>query len=167
MAVLTCLGSLCLKLHAAGWMWCFLHRVHQTLCKFWKIMLHILAVVRQAFREVSMSCRWVCDVLSSGLVRHSLRTTNIQISPSAPPVRYFTKLKSPFMKIWRWTIHNIIGIGYGTWQWILTAILRPNLCLGLSDQKQQHANVCKELCHIASNGATFLSRVMTGDDSQI
>jgi hypothetical protein len=34
-------------------------------------------------------------------------------------------------------------------------------------QKQQHVNVCEELRQIASDGATFLSRVITGDESWI
>jgi hypothetical protein len=38
--------------------------------------------------------------------------------------------------------------------WILTA-----------DQKQQRVNICVELHQIASDYATFLSRVITGDES--
>jgi histone-lysine N-methyltransferase SETMAR len=34
-----------------------------------------------------------------------------------------------------------------------------------ADQKQQCVNVCKELWQIASDHATFLSRVITGDES--
>jgi len=33
-----------------------------------------------------------------------------------------------------------------------------------ADQKQQRVNVCTELCHLASDDETFLSRVITGDD---
>jgi hypothetical protein len=36
-----------------------------------------------------------------------------------------------------------------------------------ADQKQQRANVCMDLCQIASDNATFLSRVITGDESWI
>jgi hypothetical protein len=36
-----------------------------------------------------------------------------------------------------------------------------------ADQKQRHVNVCKELCYITSNDATFLSRFITGDESWI
>jgi hypothetical protein len=36
-----------------------------------------------------------------------------------------------------------------------------------ADQKKQHVNVCKELCQIASSDATFLSRVINGDESCI
>jgi hypothetical protein len=34
-----------------------------------------------------------------------------------------------------------------------------------ADQKQQRVNVCEELRQIASDDATFLSRVITGDES--
>jgi hypothetical protein len=36
-----------------------------------------------------------------------------------------------------------------------------------ADRKQQYANVCKEFHHIASDDATFLSRVITGGESWI
>jgi hypothetical protein len=36
-----------------------------------------------------------------------------------------------------------------------------------ADQKQQHAKVSEELCQIVSNDATFLSRVITGDETWI
>jgi hypothetical protein len=35
------------------------------------------------------------------------------------------------------------------------------------DLKQQLVNICKELCQIASDDATFLSMVITGDESWI
>jgi hypothetical protein len=36
-----------------------------------------------------------------------------------------------------------------------------------ADQKQQCINVCEELRHISSNNATFLSGIITGDESWI
>jgi hypothetical protein len=36
-----------------------------------------------------------------------------------------------------------------------------------ADQKQRHVSVCEELRQIASDNATFLSRVITGDKSWI
>jgi hypothetical protein len=36
-----------------------------------------------------------------------------------------------------------------------------------TDQKQQHVNVCKELCKIASDAATFFSRVNSAYKSLI
>ena len=34
-----------------------------------------------------------------------------------------------------------------------------------ADQKQQHINICTELHQLASDDETFLSRVITGDES--
>jgi hypothetical protein len=34
-----------------------------------------------------------------------------------------------------------------------------------ADQNQQRVNICEELRQIASDDATFLSRVITGDES--
>ena len=36
-----------------------------------------------------------------------------------------------------------------------------------ADQKQQRVNVCTELRQIASDDETFLSRVITGDESWV
>jgi hypothetical protein len=36
-----------------------------------------------------------------------------------------------------------------------------------ADQKQQHVNICEQLHQIASNDATFLFRVITGDENWI
>jgi hypothetical protein len=36
-----------------------------------------------------------------------------------------------------------------------------------ADQKQQKVNLCEELCRITSNDATFLLRVITGNESLI
>jgi hypothetical protein len=36
-----------------------------------------------------------------------------------------------------------------------------------ADQKQQRVEVCTELCHLASDDETFLSRVITGDESWV
>jgi hypothetical protein len=66
-----------------------------------------------------------------------------------------------------------MGIGYGACQQILTAKLGMHCVTKFvpriltADQKQQHVNVCKELHQLSSNNATFLSRVITGDESWI
>ena len=36
-----------------------------------------------------------------------------------------------------------------------------------ADQQQQRVNVCTELCQLASDSETFLSRVITGDESWV
>jgi histone-lysine N-methyltransferase SETMAR len=67
-----------------------------------------------------------------------------------------------------------MGIGYGTCQRILTAELSMHHVVAkfvprilIAAQKQQHVNVCEKLHQIASDNATFLSRVITGDESCI
>jgi hypothetical protein len=59
-------------------------------------------------------------------------------------------------------------------QWILTAELGMHHVAAkfvsrilTADQKQQHVSVCEEFRQIASDDATFLSRVITGDKSWI
>jgi len=41
----------------------------------------------------------------------------------------------------------------------------PRILTG--DQKQQRVNVCTELCQLTSDDETFLSRVITGDESWV
>jgi len=74
-------------------------------------------------------------------------------------------------------IHNIaekLGIGRGTCQQVLTEELGmhhvttnfvPRILT--ADHKQQHVNICTEICQLASNDETFLSRVITGDESWV
>jgi len=75
------------------------------------------------------------------------------------------------------TIHDIaeeVGIGDGTCQQVLTEELGmhhvtvkfvPRILT--ADQKQQRVNICSELCQLASDDETFLSRVSTGDESWV
>jgi len=77
----------------------------------------------------------------------------------------------------QWTIHNIaeeVGIGYGTCQRVLmeelgrhhvAAKFVPRILT--TDQKQQRVNVCTELRQLASDDETFLSRVITCDESWV
>jgi len=74
----------------------------------------------------------------------------------------------------RQTIHDIVeevGIGYGTCQWVLTEELGMHHVASkfvprilTADQKEQRV-VCTELRQLTSNDETFLSRVITGDES--
>src|SRR5215468_520408 len=75
------------------------------------------------------------------------------------------------------TIRDIaeeVEVGYGTCQRVLT----EQLCMHrvaakfvprilTADQKQQRVNVCTGLRQLASNDETFLSRVITGDESWV
>jgi hypothetical protein len=77
----------------------------------------------------------------------------------------------------RWTIHDLadtIGIRYEVCQEILTENL--NMChiatkfvprLLTNDQKQRSVNMCLELREKANGDLTFISRVITGDESLI
>jgi len=75
----------------------------------------------------------------------------------------------------RRTIHDTaeeVGIVYGTCQWVLTEELGMH-CLAAklvpriltADQKKRRVNVCTELRKLASDDESFLSRVITGDES--
>jgi len=65
-----------------------------------------------------------------------------------------------------------VGICYGTYQRVLTEEFGMH-CVAAkfvpwiltADEKQQRVNVCTELRLLASNHETFLSSVITGDES--
>jgi len=75
----------------------------------------------------------------------------------------------------RRTIHDFaeeVEICYGTCQRVLTEELGMQRVAAkfvprilTADQKQQHVNVCTELRQLASDFETFLSWVITGDES--
>jgi len=77
----------------------------------------------------------------------------------------------------RRTIRDIaeeVEVGYGTCQQVLTEELSmPRVAakfvsrILIADQKQQRVNVCTELRQLASDDETFLSRVITGDESWV
>jgi histone-lysine N-methyltransferase SETMAR len=71
-------------------------------------------------------------------------------------------------------IAEVVKVGYGTCQRVLTEELGMHRVTAkfvprilTADQKQQHVNVCTELRQLASNDETFLSRVITGDESWV
>jgi len=71
----------------------------------------------------------------------------------------------------RMTIRDIVeevGVGYGTCQWVLTEELGMHRVAAkfvprilTADQKQQRVDFGTELCQLASDDETFLSRVIT------
>jgi len=77
----------------------------------------------------------------------------------------------------RRTIHDIaeeVGIGYGTYQRVLTEEFGMHVVaskfvprMQTADQKQQRVNVCTEIRQLAPDDETFLSRVITGDESWV
>jgi len=67
-----------------------------------------------------------------------------------------------------------VEVGYGTCQQVLTEELGMHRIAAkfvprilTADQKQQRVNVCTELHQLASDNETFLSRVITGDESWV
>ena len=77
----------------------------------------------------------------------------------------------------RLTIRDIaeeMGVGYGTYQQVLTEELGMHRVAAkfvprilTANQKQQRVNICTELRQLASNDETFLSRVITGHESWV
>jgi len=75
------------------------------------------------------------------------------------------------------TIRDIaeeVEVGYGTCQGVLTEELGMHRVAAkfvprilTADQKQQRVSVCTELRQLASDDETFLSRVITGDESWV
>jgi hypothetical protein len=75
------------------------------------------------------------------------------------------------------TIHELadtVGISYGVCQEILTESLNMHriaakfvLRLLTNDQKQQRLDMCLELLQKANEDPTFISRIITGDESWI
>jgi len=67
-----------------------------------------------------------------------------------------------------------VEVGYGTCQRVLPEELGMHCVpakfvprILTADQKQQGVNFCTELCQLASNDETFLSRVITSDESWV
>ena len=85
------------------------------------------------------------------------------------------KVKELILEDRRQTIHELstlVGIGYGVCQEILTEDLNmrriaakfvPRLLT--TDQKQRRVDVCSELRELANNDPSFLSTIITGDES--
>jgi hypothetical protein len=48
------------------------------------------------------------------------------------------------------------------YQWILTDEFVPGSLA--ADEKQQRVSIFQKLCHVGSDNASFLSRVITGDE---
>jgi hypothetical protein len=132
------------------------------------------AMIRQAFGEESMSrsrvFEWHARFRAGRASIEDDQHTGRPISCTTP--KTVARLKQLIREDRRRTTQDLadeMGIGYGTCQRILTADLGmhrqivPRILT--ADQKQQRVNVCEELRQIASDAATFLSRVITGDES--
>jgi hypothetical protein len=118
----------------------------------------------------------VDGMLGLGPVGQPLRTTNTGKPISSTTPDTVARLQQLVHEDRRQTIQdqaNEIGIRYGTCQQILTAELGIRVATKFVpriltvDQKQQRISVCEELRQVASDHATFSSRAITGDESQI
>jgi hypothetical protein len=129
-----------------------------------------LAVIRQG-KEALAAYGCLNGMLGSGLVKHPLNDdqhTGRPISSTTPNT--VAKLQHLIHEDRHRTIQDLadeMELGYGICHWILTAelgmycvaaIFVPRILI--ADQ-----NVCTELRKNASYDATFLSRVITGDES--
>jgi hypothetical protein len=144
-----------------------------------KSVMEIVAMIRQAFGEESMSCTWVFEWHAQFKACRTYIEDDQHTGRPISCTMFITvaKLQQLVCEDQRRTIQDLadeMGIGYGTCQWILTAELGmhhvavkfvPRILT--AGQKQQCVNICEELCQIASNDATFLSRVIIGDGSWI
>jgi hypothetical protein len=151
--------------------------VRQILCKSQKKCNGDLAMIRQAFREESMSHTWVFEWLARF---RACQTSTEDDQHTSRPISCTTvvtvaKLEQLIHDDRRQTIQNLadkMGIGYGTCQWSTTAELGMHCVTDkfvprilTADQKQQCVSVCEELCQIASDDAIFLSKFFTDDEN--
>ena len=136
-------------------------------------------MIQQAFGDQSLSCaqvfqrhaRFKTGRTSVDDDEHTERPTSCTTPETTARIQELVHQDR------RQTIHNIaeeVGIGYGTCQRVLTEELGMHCAAAkflprilTDDQKQQRVNICTELCQLASNDETFLSRVITGDESWV
>jgi len=138
-----------------------------------------LIMIQQAFRDQSLSRAQVFQWYARFKTGHTLvdddEHTGRPRSCTTPAI--VAQIQELVRQDRRLTIHDIaeeLGIGYGTCQRVLTEELGMHRVAAkfvprilTADQKQQHINICTELCQLASDDETFLSRVITGDESWI
>jgi hypothetical protein len=123
---------------------------------------------RQAFGEESMKCTWVFEwharFRASWTSTEDDKHTRRPISYTTPDTE--AKLQQLIHKDQRQTIQDFddeIGICYAACQRILTAGLGMHGVAAkfvsrilTADHKQQHVNICEELCQIASDDCNLL-----------
>ena len=136
------------------------------------------------FNKASGTKAWVVHRCFNGIpgsrpVAHQLTTTNTQGDPQvAQLLKLLHEFKSSSNQDRRWTIRDIaeeMEVGYGTYQRVLTEELGIHCVTAkfvprilTADQKQQQRfNICTELRQFTSDGKTFLSRVISGDESWV
>jgi len=144
-----------------------------------KSAMETLTMIQQAFRDQSLSraqvfqwhTRFKTGCTSVDNAEHKGRPRSCTTPETVARIQELIRQDQ------RWTIHDIaeeVGIGYGTCQQVLmeelgmhhvAAKFVPRILT--ADQKQQRVNICTELCQLASSDVTFLSRVITDDESWV
>jgi hypothetical protein len=144
-----------------------------------KTVTETLAMIRRAFGEESMGRTQVFEWHARFRACHpSIKDDQHTGRPiSCTTLDTVAKLQQFIHEDRCQTIQDLadeIGIGYGTCQRIMIAELSmyrvaakfvPRILT--ADHKQQRVNICEEFRQIASDDATFLSRIITGDESCI
>jgi len=138
-----------------------------------------LKMIQQGFGDQSCSHTWVFQWHTQFKIsrtsvdddEHTGRTTSCTTPETVARIQELIRQDR------RRTIRNIaeeVEVGYGTCQWVLTEELGMHRVatkfvprILTADQKQQNVNVCTELRQLASDDETFLSRVITGDESWV
>jgi len=102
-------------------------------------------------------------------------TTNTGRPTSCTTPETVARIQKPIHQDQHQTIRDIaeeVEFGYGTCQRVLMEELGMHRVAAkfvprilTADQKQQRVNICTELRQLASDDETFLSRVITGDES--
>ena len=136
-------------------------------------------MIQPAFGDQSLSCAQMCKRHA----RFKICRTSVDDDEHTGRLRSCTTpetvalIQELIRQDRRQTIHDVaeeVGIGYGTCQRVQTEELGMHHVAAkfvprilTADQKQQRVNVCTELRQLASDDETFLSRVITGDESWV
>jgi len=146
---------------------------------FGKSATETLTVIQQVFGDQTLSCaqafQWHARFKTGRISVDDDEHTGRPTSCTTPET--VAQIQELFRQDQRRTIHNIaeeVGVGYGTCQQVLMEELGMH-CVAAkfvprnltADQKQQCVNVCTELRQLTSDDETFLSRVITGDESWV
>jgi len=152
--------------------------VHQILCKSWEKCYRnprnnstrLRGPKLESYTGVSVACP-----VKAGRTSVDDEHTGRPTSCTTPET--VARIQEIIRQDRRRTIRDIaeeVEVGYGTCQRVVTEELGMQRVAGkfvprilTDDQKQQRVSVCTELRQLASDDETFLSRVITGDESWV
>jgi len=153
--------------------------VHQIMCQSWEKCYGNPRMIQQGFRDQSLSR---IQVFQWHAWFKTGRTSVYDDEHTGRPARCttpetFARIRELIRQNRRRTIRDVdeeVEFGYGTCQRVLTEELGMHRVAAkfvprilTADQKQQRVNICAELRQFASDDETFLSRVITGDESWV